>query len=69
MENNQTEKHSRTIKLFFFLPIYGWKQRGGRKVWKILGIPVFKIRKMANGITTKYYLFGIPVMKVSRKLI
>ena len=61
------EKHSKTIKLFCLIPIYGWKQRGGRKVWKILGLPVFKIRKMSNGITTKYYILGLPVMKVSRK--
>lgn len=61
------EKHSKTIKLFCLIPIYGWKQRGGRKVWKILGLPIFKIRKMSNGITTKYYILGLPVMKVSRK--
>lgn len=61
------EKHSKIIKLFCLIPIYGWKQRGGRKVWKILGLPIFKIRKMSNGITTKYYILGLPVMKVSRK--
>lgn len=65
---NYVEKHSRAIKLFFFLPIYGWKQRGGRKTWKILGLPVFTRRQMSNGITTKYYILGIPVMKVSNKL-
>ena len=66
---NNVEKHSRTVKLFFFLPIYGWKQRGGKKSWKILGLPVFTRRKMSNGITTKYYILGIPVMKVSKKYV
>lgn len=54
-------------KLFGFIPLYGYKHVGGRKVWKVLGLPVFKIRKMSNGITTKYYIFNIPVMKISRK--
>lgn len=55
------------LKLFGFLPLYGHKQIGGRKVCKILGLPVFKVRKMANGITTKYYILGISVMKISKK--
>lgn len=67
--HNVVEKHSREIKLFCILPLYGWNKRGGKKVWKILGLPVFKIRKMANGITTKYYVLNIPVLKVSRKTI
>ena len=54
-------------KLFGFIPLYGYKHIGGREVWKVLGLPIFKIRKMANGITTKYYIFNIPVMKISRK--
>lgn len=53
--------------LFGFIPLYGHKHIGGREVWKVLGLPIFKIRKMSNGITTKYYMFNIPVMKISRK--
>lgn len=56
-----------TVKLFCFLPVYTRKQRGGRTVYKFCGIPVWKIRKMANNITTKYYFCGIPILKVSRK--
>ena len=57
------------ISLFGFLPLYGHKKVGGREQWKLFGLPIFKIRKMANGITTKYYILGLPVMKVSRKKI
>ena len=60
--------NSMKIKLFGFLPLYGHKQIGGRNVWKIFGLPIFKIRKMANGVTTKYYILGIPVLKVSKKV-
>lgn len=63
-------KAKKTVaKLFSFLPIYGYKQVGGRRQWKVLGLPIFKIRKMANGITTKYYIFGVSVLKVSKKTI
>ena len=56
-----------SIKLFFCWCLYGWEQYGGRKVWKIFGLPIFKRRIYANGITRKYYILGLPVMKVSRK--
>lgn len=68
MAKNSVVKHSRTIKLFAFLPIYSWKEHGSKKKWKILGIPVLLCRKKANGNTSKYYFLGIPVMKVSKKL-
>lgn len=63
----KTVKHFHKIKLFSFLPIYSWSKRNGRKTWKILGLPIFTIRKFENNITTKYYILGISVMKVSRK--
>lgn len=56
-----------SYKIFGFLPILNYKKVGGREQWKVLGLPLFKIRKMANGITTKYYILGLPVMKVSKK--
>ena len=56
-----------SVKLFNFIPLFKYKQIGGRKVYKILGLPIFKIRKIANGITTKYYFLGIPVLKVSKR--
>lgn len=57
-----------SVKLFNFIPLFKYKQIGGRKVYKILGLPIFKIRKMANGITTKCYFLGIPILKVSKKI-
>ena len=56
------------LSMFNLLPLYSCKHVGGRKQWKIFGFPIFKIRRMANGITTKYYVLGFPIMKVSRKL-
>ncbi len=56
-----------TIKLFGFIPIYQFVQCEGRKVYKILSLPIFKIRHFENRITTKYYLLGIPFIKVSKK--
>lgn len=69
MSKDTIATHSKTIKLFGILPVYGWKQRGGRKTWTVLGLPVFKRRRFENKITTKYYVLGIIVMKVSRKTI
>lgn len=69
MTNTNIEKHSHSIKLFFFLPLCGWKQVGGRKTWNILGFPIFKRRRMENGIVTKYYVLGLPILKISRKLV
>ncbi|MEE6206682.1 MAG: hypothetical protein VZR95_01340 [Alphaproteobacteria bacterium] len=69
MSNNTVIKHSKTIKLFGILPIYGWSTRGGRKTWTVLGLPVFKRRRFENKITTKYYIFGIIALKISRKSI
>ena len=63
--NNQAIKTM--FKLFNFLPIFSYKRVGGRNQWKIFGLPIFKMRHMANGITSKYYILGIPVLKVSKK--
>ena len=69
MSEKKAVNRYRKIKLFGFLPIYGWAIRGGRKTWRVLGLPVFTRRKFDNKITTKYYILGIPVMKVSKKLV
>lgn len=55
------------VKLFGFLPIFSIKQKRGKTVYKLCGIPVYKIRRMANNITTKYYFCGIPLLKISKK--
>lgn len=65
--NNLIQKQTLSCKLFCFLPIYERKQRGGKVQYKLFGVPVWKIRRMANNITTKYYFCGIPLLKVSKK--
>ena len=57
------EKQVNTYKLFNFLPILTVKQRGGRKTYKTLGLPIWTIRKMADGLTTKCYFCGLPILK------
>ncbi|MBR2137400.1 MAG: glycosyltransferase family 4 protein [Alphaproteobacteria bacterium] len=52
-----------TVKLFNFLPLFGYKRIGGRRQWKIFGLPILKIRKMDDAIITKYYILGLPVVK------
>lgn len=69
MAQKQVIEHYRKIKLFGFLPLYGRIQRGGKKSWRIFGLPIFTIRRFENNITTKYYILGLPIMKVSKKQI
>lgn len=63
----QTEKCGRKVKLFAFIPIYSWKVKGNKKVWKILGLPVVKRKIKGGGNKIKYYFCGIPLMKVVKK--
>lgn len=60
-------KYSQIVKFLFFLPVYGWVEKGGKKVWKVLGIPVLKRRKMAKDDSVKYYICGLPFIKVNNK--
>ena len=63
------EEHSKKIKLFGFLPILSWSNKGNVKVWKILCLPLLKIRKKDNDEAYKYYFCGIPVMKMKQKYV
>ena len=62
-----TIKSVHTYKLFNFIPLLTVKQRGGSKVYKILGLPIWKVRKMADNLTAKYYFCGIPLLKKQTK--
>ncbi len=61
--------HQSTVsyKLFSCIPLFTYQKQGRHKTYKILGLPVWKIRKMANNITTKCYCCGIPLLKISDK--
>ena len=68
MKDDLLVKRSQTYKLLFFLTLGGWKEKGGKKVWNILGIPMLKRRKIAKDGSIKYYLFGfLPIIKISPK--
>lgn len=68
-ERSAAKTYTKNIsyKILGFIPLYAAKFYNGRFVYKILGLPVWKVRHMENNITTKYYLFGIPLLKVSKK--
>lgn len=68
MEEN-TEKHYKKYKLFGLLPILSWKSKNNTKVWKILGLPLLKIRKKDNDEVYKYYFCGITVMKMKQRYV
>lgn len=52
--------------LFNFLPFVSCKIKPTKEIWRIFGIPFFKIR-YKSAVTTKYYLLGMPLFKVTRK--
>ena len=56
------------VKLFSFLTLYSWQEQGENKVWYFCGVPVLKRRALFNGVTTKYFVWGLPIIKVSHKL-
>ncbi|MBO5038438.1 MAG: hypothetical protein J6C85_03130 [Alphaproteobacteria bacterium] len=67
-DNWPTDTIQKKIKLFFFLPIFSYKQNSDKKVWKICGLPVLKIRRKKGGAKLKYLLFGfIPLMIIKTK--
>ena len=60
--------HTKKVKLFFFLTIFSFKQTSSKKLWKICGIPVFKIRCKKGGAKLKYFLFGfLPLLTIKTK--
>lgn len=59
----QLGKSTLSYKLFNFIPLFTFKQRNEKKVWKILGLPIFKTLKYGTN-KAKYYIFGIPVLKI-----
>lgn len=68
MKLADVETYVHKMKLFFFLSFFSWKEQGEFKVWYICGIPVMKRLTFYDGMTTKYYLFGLPFIKISHKI-
>ena len=58
------------IKLFCILPLYGHKETQTKREWRILGIPVWTIKKRHhNSLTRNYYALGcLRMMKISQKV-
>lgn len=56
-----------SFKLLGFIPIFSKKNRPEKKVWKILGIPLLKVKQKCNGLSVKVYFLGIPILKIRKK--
>lgn len=54
-------------KLFNFITFFIYKKRGGNQVWKIFGLPIWRIRKIAVNNIIKYYLLGLPICLIEQK--
>ena len=63
LKTNMIYKTRNSFKLFGHFPLYSYAKRGGKEVWKILGIPCWKRRKMKGTGLIKYYLFNMPFLK------
>ncbi|MBQ7633210.1 MAG: glycosyltransferase [Alphaproteobacteria bacterium] len=61
----QLKKYVLSYNLFGFLPLFTYRRRGGKEVWKILSIPFWKVRKVENGTIKKYYFLNLPLLKIS----
>ncbi len=61
--NAVTEKFF-SLKLFNLFPLFEQYIRSGRKVWKLFGIPLLKIRHIAYDNAVKYYVLNVLVAKV-----
>lgn len=58
------------IKLFSILPICTLREKNGKIVLKVCGIPVFKRKEKENARgNVKYYLCGIPVLKIKQRYV
>ncbi len=68
LSKNQFPKQKNVLKLFGLIPLWCCKKRGGKYTYSLLGIPIWKIRKMENSRIAKYYLFNIPILKAYNQI-
>lgn len=63
------QKKPNQMKVFLFnvLPILKFKQGNRFKTWRLLGLPVFKIKSVKKGRAQKYYILGLEMLKISKK--
>ncbi len=63
----KVDKNRISIKLLKCLPVFTYKNSGGKKVWKFFGLPLFKKRTTDGGKNIKFYVFGVNVLQYSKK--
>lgn len=66
-KKKKSHENGKIILLFNIFPLFSCEHNGGRIVYKICGIPIWKIRKVSNNRTTKYYFCGVSVCEISKK--
>lgn len=62
-QNKYVLKNKQVLKLFRFITIFSIKRRDGKTVYSVLGLPVWKVRRMEKENLIKYYLFNIPILR------
>lgn len=61
-------KKNKTKIFLFKLPILTHKYQPHKNVWKFFGVSILKIRTNATNNKRKYYVCGIPVLKIKLKV-
>lgn len=61
-------KKNKTKIFLFKLPILTHKYQPHKNVWKFFGVSILKIRTNATNNKRKYYVCGIPVLKIKSKV-
>ncbi|MBR3677061.1 MAG: hypothetical protein IKN71_08020 [Alphaproteobacteria bacterium] len=57
-------KQKQVLKLFKYIPLFSIKKRGGKTAFYLLGLPIWKIRRMENENLIKYYFLNIPLFRL-----
>lgn len=54
-------------RILKYIPLFTYKRRGGNQVWKVFGLPVWRVRRIPDIKTVKFYLFGLPLLSCYKK--
>lgn len=65
--NDQTKWDLSIYKLFGVISFFSIRRSKSKCIYKILGMPLWKVKIKSGGKKVKYYLLGIPLLKVQQK--
>ena len=64
LDKKQKNYKDKSIKIS--VPIFGYKNKQGNIKIKLLGIPVFAIKRKANKLAKRLYVMGFPILKIKK---